>query len=146
MTSTMSCFVAGTLVMTAVELVAIENIKIGDMVISADPETIEVQNKPVVDVFTREVDRLVHLTLNNEEIITTFDHPFYVKGKGFISATDLWIGDELVNKDGHTIAVENIFKEYLEDQVVKVYNFKVDDYHSYFVGSNYIWVHNADCS
>ena len=146
MTSTMSCFVAGTLIMTAVGLVAIENIKVGDVVVSADPETVEVQNKPVVDVFTREVDRLVHLTINNEEIITTFDHPFYVKGKGFINATNLWIGAELVNKDGHTIVVENIFKEYLEDQTVKVYNFKVDDYHTYFVGRDYIWVHNADCS
>ena len=87
MTSTMSCFVAGTLVMTAVGLVAIENIKVGDMVVSADPDTIEIHNKPVVDVFTREVDRLVHLTVNNEEIVTTFDHPFYVKGKGFINET-----------------------------------------------------------
>lgn len=146
MTTTMKCFVAGTLIMTAVGLVAIENIKVGDVVVSADPETVEVQNKPVVDVFTREVDRLVHLTINNEEIITTFDHPFYVKGKGFINATNLWIGAELVNKDGHTIVVENIFKEYLEDQTVKVYNFKVDDYHTYFVGRDYIWVHNADCS
>ena len=110
MTSTMSCFVAGTLVMTAVGLVAIENIKVGDMVVSADPDTIEIHNKPVVDVFTREVDRLVHLTVNNEEIVTTFDHPFYVKGKGFINATNLWIGAELVNKDGCIIVVENIFK------------------------------------
>lgn len=146
MTSTMSCFVAGTLIMTAVGLVAIENIKVGDVVVSADPETVEVQNKPVVDVFTREVDRLVHLTINSEEIITTFDHPFYVKGKGFINATNLWIGAELVNKDGHTIVVENIFKEYLEDRTVKVYNFKVDDYHTYFVGNNYVWVHNAECT
>ena len=145
MTSTMSCFVAGTLVMTAAGLVAIENIKVGDIVVSADPDTIEVYNKPVVDVFSREVDRLVHLTINNDEIITTFDHPFYVKGKGFVNATNLWIGAELINKDGHTIVVENIFKEYLEDQVAKVYNFKVDDYHTYFVGSNGILVHNSNC-
>lgn len=75
--------------MTAVGLVAIENIKVVDMVVSADPDTIEIHNKPVVDVFTREVDRLVHLTVNNEEIVTTFDHPFYVNGKGFINATNL---------------------------------------------------------
>lgn len=75
--------------MTAVGLVAIENIKVVDMVVSADPDTIETHNKPVVDVFTREVDRLVHLTVNNEEIVTTFDHPFYVNGKGFINTTNL---------------------------------------------------------
>ena len=138
MTSTMSCFVAGTLVMTAVGLVAIENIKVGDMVVSADPDTIEIHNKPVVDVFTREVDRLVHLTVNNEEIVTTFDHPFYVKGKGFINATNLWIGAELVNKDGCIIVVENIFKEYLKDRTAKVHNFKVEDFHTYFVGNIFI--------
>ena len=146
MTSTMSCFVAGTLIMTAVGLVAIENIKVGNVVVSADPETVEVQNKPVVDVFTREVDRLVHLTINNEEIITTFDHPFYVKGKGFLNATNLWIGAELISMNGKSLVVENIFKEYLEEKTVKVYNFKVDDYHTYFVGNNNIWVHNADCT
>ena len=144
MTSTMSCFVAGTLVMTAVGLVAIENIKVGDMVVSADPDTIEIHNKPVVDVFTREVDRLVHLTVNNEEIVTTFDHPFYVKGKGFINATNLWIGAELVNKDGCIIVVENIFKEYLKDRTAKVHNFKVEDFHTYFVGNNSVLVHNAN--
>ena len=63
MASTMSCFVAGTLVMTATGLLAIEKIKVGDLVLSADPETIEVQNKPVVDVFTRDVECLVHLTI-----------------------------------------------------------------------------------
>ena len=146
MTSTISCFVAGTLVMTAVGLVAIENIKVGDMVVSADPDTIEIHNKPVVDVFTREVDRLVHLTVNNEEIVTTFDHPFYVKGKGFINATNLWIGAELVNKDGCIIVVENIFKEYLKDRTAKVHNFKVEDFHTYFVGNIFIWVHNAECT
>ena len=146
MTSTMSCFVAGTLVMTAVGLVAIENIKVGDMVVSADPDTIEIHNKPVVDVFTREVDRLVHLTVNNEEIVTTFDHPFYVNGKGFINATNLWIGAELVNKDGCIIVVENIFKEYLKDRTAKVHNFKVEDFHTYFVGNIFIWVHNAECT
>ncbi len=38
MTTTMKCFVAGTLVMTAVGLVAIENIKPGDLVVSTEIE------------------------------------------------------------------------------------------------------------
>ena len=29
------------------------------------------------------------------------------------------------------------------DAPVKVYNFQVEDYHTYFVGNNYIFVHNA---
>ena len=39
MTTTMKCFVAGTMILTAEGLVAIENIKAGDMVIATDPET-----------------------------------------------------------------------------------------------------------
>ena len=26
-----------------------------------------------------------------------------------------------------------------------VYNFQVEDFHTYFIGENEIWVHNADC-
>ena len=53
--------------------------------------------KIVLETYVRETDKLVHLTINGEEIITTFDHPFYVNGKGFINASMLWIGAELIN-------------------------------------------------
>jgi len=39
--STMKCFVAGTLILTAAGLVAIENIKAGDKVIATNPETLK---------------------------------------------------------------------------------------------------------
>ena len=51
MSSTMSCFVAGTLVLTACGLVAIENIKAGDKVISTDPETGVTEEKTVLETF-----------------------------------------------------------------------------------------------
>ena len=31
------------------------------------------------------------------------------------------------------------------DAPVDVYNFQVEDYHTYFVGENAVWVHNAQC-
>lgn len=31
----------------------------------------------------------------------------------------------------------------MTDKPVKVYNFQVEDFHTYFVGQNNIWVHNA---
>ena len=55
MTSTMSCFVAGTLVLTACGLVAIENIKAGDKVISTDPDTGVTEEKTVLEAFRRTV-------------------------------------------------------------------------------------------
>ena len=49
----------------------------------------ETGEKTVIETYIREVTTLVHLTVNGEEIITTVDHPFYVKDKGFITAVNL---------------------------------------------------------
>ena len=145
MTTTMKCFVAGTLVLTAKGLAAIESIKAGDMVYTAHEKTLEFGIKPVVETYIRETDKLIHITVNGEEIISTVDHPYYVKGKGFMSAELLWIGAELMDNNGNTLIVEQIFRETLDNETVKVYNFKVEDYHTYFVGNKYILVHNSKC-
>ena len=143
MTTTMKCFVAGTLVLTASGLVAIENIKPGDMVYAADAETLEVSTKQVLETYIRETSSLVHLTINGENIISTYDHPYYVKDKGFVSAEALWIGAELIDKNGNVVLVEQLYRENLGDESVKVYNFQVEEYHTYFVGRTMILVHNA---
>ena len=72
--------------------------------------------------------------MNGEEIVTTYDHPFYVKDKGFVNAEQLWIGAELVDNNGNTLLVEKIYREELDNEIVTVYNFQVDEYHTYFVG------------
>ena len=33
----------------------------------------------------------------------------------------------------------------MTDKPVKVYNFQVEDFHTYHVGENGVWVHNANC-
>ena len=138
-----SCFVAGTLVMAVAGMVAIETIKSGDKVISTDPETMETSPKTVLETYIREVTTLVHLTVNGEEIVTTVDHPFYVKNQGFIKAGELIVGDELLDVNGNVLLVENFDVE-LTDKPVKVYNFQVEDFHTYYVGCFYVLVHNAD--
>ena len=137
-----SCFVAGTLVMAVAGMVAIEKIKSGDKVISTDPETMETSPKTVLETYIREVTTLVHLTVNGEEIVTTVDHPFYVKNQGFIKAGELIVGDELLDVNGNVLLVENFDVE-LTDEPVTVYNFQVEDFHTYYVGENNILVHNA---
>ena len=138
-----SCFVAGTLVMAVAGMVAIETIKSGDKVISTDPETMETSPKTVLETYIREVTTLVHLTVNNEEIVTTVDHPFYVKNQGFIKAGELIVGDELLDVNGNVLLVENFDVE-LTDEPTTVYNFQVEDFHTYFVGECGVWVHNAN--
>lgn len=67
------------------------------MVYAADAGTLEVALKPVLETYVREISELVHITVNGEEIISTEDHPYYIKGKGFVHAAMLWIGAELVD-------------------------------------------------
>ena len=64
------------MVLTTAGLVAIEKIKAGDIVISTNPDTLETAEKPVLETYVRKVDKLVHLMVNGEEIVTTVDHPF----------------------------------------------------------------------
>lgn len=54
---------------------------------------------------------------------------------------NLVIGSELINDNGHAICVENILRESSNDGV-EVFNFKVEDYHTYYVGKG-ILVHNT---
>ena len=97
----------------------------------------ETSPKTVLETYIREVTTLVHLTVNGEEIVTTVDHPFYVKNQGFIKAGELIVGDELLDVNGNVLLVENFDVE-LTDEPVKVYNFKVEDFHTYHVGENFL--------
>ena len=70
MSQTMTCFVAGTRILTAAGLTAIEHIKAGDKVISTDPATFETAEKSVLETYVRQTDKLIHLVIGGEEIIT----------------------------------------------------------------------------
>ena len=139
-----TCFVAGTLVLTANGLMAIENIRVGDKVIATDPETFETSEKKVTEAFARKVNFLIHLVVGGEEIITTPNHPFYVKDRGFVNAGELLIGDCLISLSKNEAFVERYQTEITETPI-DVYNIKVEDYHTYYVGCNRIFVHNANC-
>ena len=101
------CFVAGTMVLTASGLAAIEKIRAGDKVISTNAETFETEEKLVLETYIRQTDKLIHLVINGEEIITTETHPFYVKERGFVDAGKLLIGDFLLDVHGNILVVEN---------------------------------------
>ena len=138
---TLTCFVAGTMVLTATGLVAIENIRVGDKVISTDPETFETAEKTVLETYIREDSKLIHLVINGEEIITTENHPFYVNNRGFVNAGALTLRDKLLDTHGSHLSIEKSNIELTKKPTV-VYNFQVEDFHTYYVGMNRIWVHN----
>ena len=112
---------------------------------AADPETFEIAEKTVIETYVRQVDKLVHITINGEEIVTTDNHPFYVQGRGFIEAGSLLVGDRLISVNGEDLIVEDYHIE-LTEEPVSVYNFQVEDFHTYFVGDCAVWVHNAECT
>ena len=142
--STMSCFVAGTMVLTAAGLVAIESLAVGDRIITTNPDTLETSEKTVLETYVGEATKLVHLTINGEKIVTTDNHPFYVQGRGFIEAGNLLVGDKLISVKGDDLLIEDYHIDLTEEPDL-VYNFQVEDFHTYFVGACGVWVHN-DCN
>ena len=103
----------------------------------------QITYKSVLETYVRQVDKLVHLIISGEEIITTVDHPFYVQGRGFIQAGNLLVSDRLISAIGEDLLIEDYNIEETEEPV-PVYNFQVEDFHTYFVGESCILVHNAD--
>ena len=138
------CFVAGTLVAAKDGYIPIENIEEGDLVWAWDENTNAVTLKPVVETYINETTELVHVTVHGNEIVSTPNHPFYSPVKGWTVATHLRAGDILVLVNGEYVVVEKVQHELLENPV-KVFNFQVADYYTYFVGNDSILVHNA-CS
>ncbi len=138
----MACFIAGTTILTATGFVAIEKLAAGDKVISTNPDTLETAEKTVLETYVRQVDKLVHITINGEKIVTTDNHPFYVQGRGFIEAGSLLVGDKLISVNGEDLTIEDYYIK-LTKEPVSVYNFQVEDFHTYHVGNNIILVHNA---
>lgn len=127
------CFIAGTLVETENGQKSIEEIQVGDKVLSEDETTGEVAIKTVTETYVNETDELIHIGVNGEIISATPTHPFYVDKLGWTLARSLRAGDILVLSNGEFVVVEWVQHEILESPV-KVYNFEVEDFHTYFVG------------
>ncbi|WP_237179127.1 polymorphic toxin-type HINT domain-containing protein, partial [Paenibacillus sp. MMS18-CY102] len=137
------CFTAGTKIQTDEGEKNIEDIEVGDKVLSKDEETGEVAYKEVTATFNHETDEIYSIQVGGQTIESTFNHPFYVKDKGWTFVKDLKVGDLLVQSDGNTLKIDSIE---LEQKHVTVYNMTVDEFHTYFVSGLGIWVHNTSCS
>ncbi len=137
---TMSCFVAGTPVWTQSGPVAIEKIKIGDLVLSQDPHTGELNYRPVVDTTIRPPSGTVKLRIDQETIVTTRGHRLWIAGKGWEMAKFLKPGSNLVTASG---SVDLQSAEKGEEAVA--YNLEVGQFHTYFVGESRVLVHDNTC-
>ena len=138
----MFCFVAGTTVLTTLGKKAIETIQVGDTIPCVDHITGETAEKRVVTTTVNKVDRLIELDIDGEIIQCTETHPFQVKGRGWVNASNLAPNDVVYTKDWNTATVKSV--NLLElDEPIEVFNFEVEDCHTYFVGRLNILVHNS---
>ena len=138
---TSCCFAAGTLIATSDGDKPIESICIGDYVLSKNEFTGEVAYKKVTNLFVRSVGQLVHIQANEVDIQTTTEHPFWVHNRGWVPANKLSVGDLLELCDNTGIAIDKIELKTSEN-LIPVYNFEVEDWHTYFITNMHILVHN----
>jgi Pretoxin HINT domain len=139
-----TCFAAGTPVLTPDGSKLIEDFEVGDAILSRN------EHDPFAPLEVQYVERLfrltapiVLLTVNGRTIRTTAKHPFYVEGEGWKPTVALQVGDLLVAHDRQIHAVERVETT---EQEKPVYNLRVSNHHTYFVGSAEwgfsVWVHN----
>lgn len=137
------CFVAGTLVSTQDSFKEIENIKIGDIVLSYNEEIHQNEYSIVLQTMIHDVTEEIYDLYIEDEILTvTGIHRFYVRRKhniDWIPASDLRIGDYVLFADGNW---HPIFKIKIKVRSLLVYNFEVSHNHNYYVGRNQILAHN----
>ncbi|WP_235595688.1 TIGR04388 family protein [Leptospira weilii] len=137
-----TCFTAGTLVHTKTGVKKIEEIQVGDEVLSWDEESGEQEYHRVVKTFQRQANVVYTIVYSNgTQVETTDEHPFYIEGKGWVPAKDLRAGEFSVLSNERTLEIVSIA---ISERTTTVYNFEVEDSHSYYVSEVGILVHN-DC-
>jgi hypothetical protein len=81
--------------------VCISDIKQGDVVVSFNEKTQKLENKKVIETYKREVEENILLleTDSGHKIKITKNHEVFVKGKGWVLASSVVLGDELIHED-----------------------------------------------
>jgi RHS repeat-associated protein len=143
------CFVAGTLVSTKDGLRPIEEVEVGDLVLSRHEATGETGYKPVTELVrrhNREIWTLVmsapasdgKAALSTYE--TTDDHPWRTAAGAWVQTIDLKPGMRVLRARGPPVTVVSVERTGV---IEATFNLEVADWHTYFVGDAGVWVHNA---
>ncbi len=135
-------FVAGTLVHTDRGVKPIEEVKVGEKVLSFNERTGQTSFEPVLELMQHDgTVQLVKVTLDSgENLEATAGHPFYVPGKGWNVAANLKVGDVLRLHNGVTLVIKTVETS---TRFAKVYNLAVAQNANYFVGEDGVLVHNS---
>jgi hypothetical protein len=134
------CFVAGTQIsMEDGSTKNIEDVQVGEKVLTYNEQSGEQEAGVVGDLKQHEVTSVIRLTLDNENIIiTTEEHPFFIEGKGWVKAGEIEVLDVCKKVDGSESLISTVEKL---DETHMVYNLlSVSDNHNFY--ANGILVHN----
>ncbi|SEN27455.1 intein C-terminal splicing region/intein N-terminal splicing region/RHS repeat-associated core domain-containing protein [Chitinophaga rupis] len=134
-----NCFVAGTKILTNNGFKTIENIQVEDSVWAFNDVTRKKELKIVTALSKKEVKKLIRLSFENEVLYATPEHPFWINNT-WVLAKNIQYGDSLTLFSNRKCAVA--IKNELDTSAF-VYNFTVSEFHSYFVSSLGVLVHNT---
>jgi len=143
------CFVGGSQVtMADGRFKNIESVQIGDSVLTYNFENKELEMNPVLNVDAPFHHKLVKVVFSNgEEIVSTEDHPYYVKDKGWcsfnplqtqknynIQAEQLEASDYCLTIKKNKLRKVKILQIEALEKSVKTYNLtKIENSNNYFV-------------
>ncbi|MGW1780402.1 polymorphic toxin-type HINT domain-containing protein [Streptomyces sp. NPDC002143] len=127
---------------------AIEDVAVGDMVVTTNPETGETVEKRVVETIVTEDDKgftEISISVDGEysSIVATDTHPFWVPDlKKWVKAGDLQLGQTLRTSAGIHVQITAV-SHYTKRQ--RTHDLTIEDVHAYYVlaGTTPVLVHNC---
>ena len=132
-----SCFAGGTLVRALRGDRPIEEIEVGDQLLTQDTTTGKLEYRAVVAVFHNPPNWTYKINMGNEVVRPTGIHRFWKAGQGWIMARDVKAGDRLRTVGG---TVEVVSAE--KNEVEPVFNLLLEGGDNYFVGSTGLLAHD----
>ena len=133
------CFVAGTLVRTPEGLQPIELLSIGARVLAGEPGSTGTSPQAILQTFIHTVPVVLDLRVGSTIITCSTEHPFWVAGRGWVTAGELSVHDALSSASGAQLAVDSIASR---TGSFTVYNISVEGLATYYVSPLEIFVHN----
>lgn len=111
---------------------AIRDVREGELVLAADPDTGRLRAQAVTDTFRHDTEHLVDITVAGGRLTSTTGHRVFVVDRGWTTVSDLRVGDRLRTPEGAEQAVTALRdRPGLAPQ--KVYDLTVDGLHTFYV-------------
>jgi tetratricopeptide (TPR) repeat protein len=133
-----SCFASGTLVVARTGLAPIEDLEIGDQVLSQDTKTGAMSFQPILSVEHDPPDATLRIAFDDLEVVCTDIHRFWKVGAGWVTARDLRRGDA-IRAVGRVLKARAITL----NPIQPVHNIEVARNQTFFVGLAGLLVHDS---